>query len=85
MYMAEAVAQPVLKFTPDAEEWVFESQLQQTSVVKQVVSGGLRNAQQSAPVSRLFKITIINCSPRRWRSSLKRKPRVSPANGRLGV
>ena len=39
-----------LKVRPHAEEWVFESQLQQTSVVKQVVSGGLRNPQQSAPV-----------------------------------
>ena len=41
-----AVAQSVRAFTWQVEGWVFESQLRQTLVVKQVVTARLLNAQQ---------------------------------------
>ena len=43
--LAATVAQWVRAFAPQAEGWEFESQPQQTQVIKQVVTAPLRNAR----------------------------------------
>ena len=45
-HMAAAVAQWIGEFAPQAEGWVFESQLRQIQVVKQVVTAPLPNARK---------------------------------------
>ena len=45
-HMAAAMSQWVGEFAPQAEGWVFESQLRHTQVVKQVVTTPLPNARK---------------------------------------